>query len=533
MNSLTRRLGALVSAGGLLLWLAVPAAADQEYSHARIVRLSFVEGTVTLLRPGASDWANASVNTPVEEGFQLSTDKDSFAEVQFENGSTARVGELSLLKFEQLGLAESGQSLNRLALGQGYGTFSVAPENVDLFEVTSGTETFKPQGKAEFRVDVDGEKMRVEVFKGAVDIAGPEASTLLARHSAVEIAPGTDQPYTIIPNIQRDDWDDWVAQRDQQEAAATPPAGMEAGAPAYGWSDLNNFGTWSYFDGYGYGWVPDVTGPWAPFGFGQWSWYPGMGYTWISFEPWGWLPYHYGGWSFDPLFGWAWFPGAAWGWSPAVVNWFQGPGWVGWGPRPPIVGTTGIGSGHLPPPRGCPGTAGCITAISASAFERGGPIRTRELLRVNAADGAPVSAPAAHPGSLALLPGRPAKLSSAQEAVISGNAPKAPSFFDRLTGESLAGARQGSRPAPESAIALPPATIRSEERGAWGGRFGAAPSTRSSGGFGREGMSGGARAGGFGHSEGGFSHAGGGMGGGFGHGGGAPAGGSSSGGGHH
>src|ERR1700752_5043339 len=106
-----------------MLCLALPAAADQEYSHARIVRLSFVEGTVTLLRPSASDWAAAAVNTPIEEGFQLSTDKSSFAEVEFENGSTARVGELSLLKFDQLGLTETGDELNRLTLDHGYGTF--------------------------------------------------------------------------------------------------------------------------------------------------------------------------------------------------------------------------------------------------------------------------------------------------------------------------------------------------------------------------------------------------------------------------
>jgi Family of unknown function (DUF6600)/FecR protein len=531
VNSLTRRLVALFSVAVLPLWLTLPAAADQEYSHARIVRLSFVEGTVTVLRPGAPDWANASVNTPIEEGFQLSTDKDSFAEVQFENGSTARVGELSLLKFDQLGLAESGDSLNRLALAHGYGTFSVVPEHVGVFEVTSSNNTFKPQGKAEFRVDLDQDKIRVEVFKGSVDVNGPEVSTTLARKTALEITPGADQPYTISQNIQRDDWDDWVAQRDQQEAASTPPGGMQPQAPAYGWSDLNNFGTWSYFDGYGYGWVPDVAGPWSPFGFGQWSWYPGFGYTWISFEPWGWLPYHFGGWSFDPLFGWAWFPGATWGWSPAVVSWYQGPGWIGWGPRPPVVGTTGLGSGHLPPPRGCPGAPGCITAINTAAFEKGGPIRTRELLRVNATEGVPVVAPAARPGLLSLLPGKPTRLSSAQEALFRGNAPRTPSLFERLTGTSPSSGRVFARPAPLSAVAGPPAAVRGDERGVWGGRLGVAAPMRSGGvstgareqgGFGRvgasrssEGMSGGVRGGG-------FSRGGGGMGG-FGHGGGGPA----------
>ena len=525
MSSVTRRFAVLFSAGALLLWLAHPAAADEEYSRARIVRLSFVEGTVTVLRPGVSDWAEAPVNTPIQEGFQLSTDKDSFAEVQFENGSTARVGELSLLKFDQLGLTESGGSLNRLALDHGYGTFSVTPQNVEIFEVASGNETFKPQGRAEFRVDLDQDKIRVEVFKGSVDVSGPDVSTTLAQRTSIEITPGADQPYTVSQDIQRDDWDAWVAQRDRQLAASTPPGGMQPQAPAYGWSDLNNFGTWSYFDGYGYGWVPGVAGPWSPFGSGQWSWYPGFGYTWISFEPWGWLPYHFGGWSFDPLFGWAWFPGAAWGWSPAAVNWYQGPGWVGWAPRPPILGTS-----HLPTPtRGCPGGPGCITAINVTAFEKGGPIRTRELLRVDASEGTPVVAPAIKPSLLAMLPGRPTKLSSAQEAVISGNTSKTTSFLERLTGSAPRGGRQMSRPAPVSAVAAPPAAARNDRRAAaWGGgHFGVAPPARSGG------SSTAARGqGGFGRSEGGFSRGGEGMGGGA-RGGGASTASSSSGSGHH
>ncbi|HLW79771.1 MAG TPA: hypothetical protein VKU44_09265, partial [Terriglobia bacterium] len=41
------------------------------YSHARIVRLSFVEGTVTVQRPDLPDWSTAPVNTPIQEGFKL------------------------------------------------------------------------------------------------------------------------------------------------------------------------------------------------------------------------------------------------------------------------------------------------------------------------------------------------------------------------------------------------------------------------------------------------------------------------------
>src|SRR5690242_13122703 len=74
--------------------------ADQALSHVRVVRLSYVSGTVTLKRPASTDWVQAQVNTPLQEGFALSTAAGSYAEVEFENGSTARLGESSKLTLE-------------------------------------------------------------------------------------------------------------------------------------------------------------------------------------------------------------------------------------------------------------------------------------------------------------------------------------------------------------------------------------------------------------------------------------------------
>src|ERR1700676_983569 len=64
-------------------------------SHARVVSLSLVEGTVITRKPGSEKWVSATLSAPIEEGTFLATAKNSFAEVQFENGSTVRIGELS------------------------------------------------------------------------------------------------------------------------------------------------------------------------------------------------------------------------------------------------------------------------------------------------------------------------------------------------------------------------------------------------------------------------------------------------------
>ncbi len=530
MNATTRRFS-LPLALGVFLFSAIPlVSADQEYSHVRIVRLSFVEGTVTLLRPGSTDWVNAAVNTPVEEGFQLLTDKASFAEVEFENGSSVRIGELSLLKFDQLGRTESGDLLNKITLDHGYGTVTAMPENTAVFELRSGDAAFTPQGKAEFRVDLDQGKMRVEVFKGSVDVSSPESTTTLAKNEVLEITPGGAEAPALSQNIKRDDWDAWVAARDQQEqesAATQPPGGAIPGAPAYGWSDLNQYGTWSYIDSCGYGWLPNAAANWSPFGFGQWSTYPGFGYTWISYEPWGWLPYHYGGWQLDPTLGWAWCPNSGWGgagmgwlWSPAIVSWYEGPGWIGWAPLP----IHPIGGSGLHPPRRPVG----LNAVNLRTFEKGDPVTSRELVAVDSASAKPVQAPSFQAGVTAPLPGRPVRLSSAQQAVINGASVKSESgFMEHVFRASPSGGEWAHR-APQSSFAAPPSEVRSAETNYWSGR---APSSSGFHSFSPAG--GGARSGSFSAP----SHEGGGFSGGMSVGGGGHAGGggpvAAGGGGHH
>src|SRR5215472_10163501 len=164
--------------GIVCLGAALPLSA-QPNSHVRIVRLSFAEGTVSIQRPDVTGWTTAPSNTPIQEGFQLSTGKASFAEVEFENGSTARIGELSLLEFTELSLAPSGGKVNRLGFSQGYATFHFTPEPNDVYEVSIGQVKLTPNGKVEFRTDRDGDTLRVEVFKGEVEFSGPQGSVTL------------------------------------------------------------------------------------------------------------------------------------------------------------------------------------------------------------------------------------------------------------------------------------------------------------------------------------------------------------------
>jgi len=530
------------------------------YSHARVVRLSFVEGSVTVQRPDMTDWAEAPANTPIQEGFKLSTAADGFAEVEFENAdSTLRLGQHSMLEFTQLALARDGGKVNHLVLDQGYATFHFVPADNDDYQVTAAETTVKPQGKAEFRIDLDQGRLRVEVFKGSLEATGPGGDTTLAKDGVLVLAPG--ESYQLSQGITKDDWDEWVAQRDQAQAAAGAPASSgaysaENGGNYYGWSDLSYYGDWGYLPNYGNVWFPPVGAGWSPYSTGRWCWYPGFGYTWIDFEPWGWMPFHYGGWFFDSALGWFWTPLGFGEWSPALVTWYQGPGWVGWAPRPTRLPR------HIPhsaPSAGtqpCAGGRTCMTAVSLDVLREGKAIAPQSLMAVDLAGsrGRAVSGPELTPTRLASLPGTPATEAALRHGPAGGEAApgsfrvsdrgsafveKAPSSLGLGGAEKASGGFFGARtgPARESSGSVRPGDTRTG-RG-WGagslGHFGgwhAAP--RESSGASTGNHSGGSSGGGHASSGGGSSsggHSGGG--GGSSGGGGGHSGGGSSGGSHH
>jgi hypothetical protein len=370
-----------------LLFLPVSLLAQEGLSHVRVVRLSYVSGMVAVQRGGSSDWAKAMVNTPIEEGFTISTSTGSFAEVEFENGSTGRLGELSKLRFSQLAMDAEGNKLNRLAFEQGYATFHFVPEHRDVYTVKVAGATVAPTGKSEFRTDFDQGRLRIEVFSGAVEITAPSGSTKLGRHETLEYAPQTNLVAGVQHGIENDSWDKWVEARDTQSQRALSDQAVQLHESVYGWDDLDEYGDWAYLPGYGYGWAPYEPAGWAPYSMGLWNWYPSFGWTWTSGEPWGWLPYHYGLWNFDPTFGWFWMPGQFGAWSPALVSWYEGPGWIGWAPY-------GVG-------------ANGVTAVSGGVVQNGQPIDPRRVIRVQPGTGTPVRYPPFRAAALAMLSGTP------------------------------------------------------------------------------------------------------------------------------
>src|SRR5262249_15023153 len=134
---------------------------------------------------------------------------------------------------------------------------------------------------------------------------------------------GTDEAlqYSIDRAPAPDGLDRWASDRDLKEDNSVSAKYVSRDTPGY--SDLDDYGTWSEVPDYGHVWYPTAVDPgWAPYSSGYWGWVGPWGWTWIDYSPWGFAPFHYGRWA---------FVGNRWGWCPGPIyaRPFYGPAFVG------------------------------------------------------------------------------------------------------------------------------------------------------------------------------------------------------------
>jgi FecR protein len=320
MNSRTLLRSIFLTFFVTLAFGALPVPADA--SHARIIRLSLVQGDVRFARdvkgdPLTSDkaiWEGATLNLPIRQGYVLATDHGR-AEVEFENGATAFLAENTVLEFYDLSL-EDGAKTTRLVLRQGTASFYVNPASEDYFSVTGGDFTVEADGRAGFRLDNFDDGSVVDVSKGRVSVLRKDKTTALVKGQSLSMRADDKNSMEIARLPENDDFDRWVAGREDAVATATVAAQQYVSSPNYssGIADLYTYGSWYPIGGYGNCWRPYGVGlGWSPFDSGGWFTDPVFGATFIGSQPWGWLPYHYGGWVFDPFYGWLWSPGFGFG----------------------------------------------------------------------------------------------------------------------------------------------------------------------------------------------------------------------------
>lgn len=327
---------------------------DDSAPVARVVRLSFVEGDVSFLSAGVTEWAPVVENLPLLAGDQLYAGKGARAEIQLARGTYIRLSENTALTISEF--TDSGAQFEITE-----GTALIRVERLSTafhrFEVDTPNTAVVLKQDGFYRIDVRGETdSQLTVRRGEAEASTDDGNFIVRDDHRLVVDTATSSRVELAAYASQDEWDQWSYDRDatlDRTGAALSPdyvASYETdNNDFYGVSDLSSYGTWTSYSSYGQCWIPRVGADWAPYRTGQWLWIPSAGWTWLSSEPWGWAPYHYGRWAYLPGLGWAWVPGFGspyrgysrgyYHWRPALVFFFHNStpwgNYVGWYPLAP------------------------------------------------------------------------------------------------------------------------------------------------------------------------------------------------------
>jgi hypothetical protein len=336
-----------VLAGGARVALGAESPEAQQDEIGRTPpRLSFVDGQVSFWRPGAQDWVQAQVNTPLAPGDELYTGSPGNIELQI--GARAFVRGWANT---QVGLENQEPDFLQFKVTAGRASFDI--RSIDpgrTVEVDTPNAAFTIEHAGYYRVNVDGDRTSFIARRGGRATVTPAQGQAAAIAASEEVViEGTESPQVSSFAAPRlDEWDRWNYARTDALLDAVSARYVSPGT--YGVDDLDQHGAWRVVPEYGSVWVPTgVPTGWAPYTTGSWVLDPFYGWTWVDTAPWGWAPYHYGRWVFVNGF-WGWAPGPVVvrpAYAPALVAFFGGPGvGVSVSVGGPLVGWVALGWGE-------------------------------------------------------------------------------------------------------------------------------------------------------------------------------------------
>jgi hypothetical protein len=316
-------------------------------SKVRIVRLSEVKGEVQLDRLTGKGFEGAMANLPITEGARLKTG-DGVAEVEFEDNSTIRVAQNSLVEFPRLEMMPSGAKTSSVNLLQGTVYVNLLNTKGNEFSVKFGLQTVNLPPDSHIRLQLTPTEANLAVMHGEVAVEEPSGTTIVGKNKTATFSAGQSEPMIAKSVVEQplDSWDHDAVQYHKSYANATSFGNSPY---SYGINDMNYYGSFINASGCGGAmWRPYFTSAsWDPFGSGSWAYYPSAGYSWVSPYPWGWTPYHSGSWNYCQGVGWGWQPGGTWLGlaNNSLLNSASG---TGIRPRPPIHAPAALQASVVP-----------------------------------------------------------------------------------------------------------------------------------------------------------------------------------------
>ncbi len=476
--------------------------APEDSGEATPPRVSYINGEVSLWRPGAQDWAAATLNMPLAPGDVLYAGPAGNVEIQVGPRAFVRAAYGA-----QLGLDNQEPDFVQLRVTSGHAV-------VDLRELAPGHSVeldtpgaaFTMERAGYYHAEVGPDATTFRTHRGGIATMTPAGGSAapVAANQQVVITGGDAPRVETATAAPLSTWDRWNYQRSDY---LTQPASAKYVSPGvYGAEALDQHGSWRTVETYGSVWVPTSVAPgWVPYSTGRWIFDPRFGWTWLDEAPWGWAPYHHGRWVFVGPY-WAWAPGpvivrpvyspalvvflggpvvvgrplywAPLGWGEPVIRWWGQPRfvgvawWGGWG-GPRVVNnvvvsrTTTVNVTNITVYRNV-NVTNAVVGVPAGRFGQGAVRPTRladqnELRQLTPVRGAPDVRPVAAsitPGSGPAAARPPEAVRS--RAVVATRAPQDPSPALRAQGLP---ATPAAAPQPQQRIVPAPARTVAPQAG--------------------------------------------------------------------
>ena len=184
---------------------------------------------------------------------------DGYAEVEFEQGLAMRIANNSSIEFTELSLLDS-RRVTKLSLPVGTAVITAHLSRYDDLSIAASNLRLAVCHNAQFRVDASSTENWVAVFHGKINVeSGVEQLSIgggrTLHENAVEL-----RSLQIVHSPARDDFDKWVAQREQALSDAQSESVLEDRRYNTGFADLDLFGSWVDIPGYGLGWFTRRSG---------------------------------------------------------------------------------------------------------------------------------------------------------------------------------------------------------------------------------------------------------------------------------
>ncbi|HUL64680.1 MAG TPA: DUF6600 domain-containing protein [Burkholderiaceae bacterium] len=321
-----------------------PAPAQAADPPARVGRISFISGSVTLTDYRANEESDASLNWPLTSQQRLTTGDLGRAEVRVGSTSVRLDGD-TVLDFNRIDDDGIQLTLQR-------GSVALRLRNR---EQLSGIDFITPRERVVFE-DVGAYRIDVDRTPGVSAVtAKPGTARVFSDQLNFVVQTGQrgEASAEPVPNFQilaplADVFDAWVVARDVRDDSLQSTRYVSP--ETTGVESLDGYGEWRNVESYGSVWFPTtVVAGWAPYRYGRWAYIAPWGWTWIDAASWGFTPFHYGRWVYVHNT-WGWVPGAYVArpcYAPALVAWYDSPGLtigvgapVGWfplGPGEPFI----------------------------------------------------------------------------------------------------------------------------------------------------------------------------------------------------